>query len=100
MTFRMFVLGLSFLFLSAGCASLCNRNEKVARVLRTQSEVLKKIIVLREKEDFKNRLQVDQVLMEQEMVLMAGINSVVKSEDMIVDLQCKSKQCRGTNASE
>lgn len=99
-TITSFVLVFSFLFLSTGCASVCNRNEKVARVLKTQSEVLKKIIELREKEDFKNRLHVDPVLLEQESVLMAGMTAVVKSEETMTDLKCKSKKCGGANARE
>lgn len=84
-----FLLAISLL----GCAGVSKKDEQVDVVVTSQVDVLKKIVNLRNQESFKARLSLDPVLQEQENILMAGLESVINSQEIY--LRAKNKpECR------
>ena len=81
-----------------GCASPCRRSEKISQVMSRQNKVLMKIREIRTTEEFKKRLSRDQILMEQERVLLTGINSVVESNETLLNLEGRENQFGGVDA--
>jgi hypothetical protein len=98
--FKMCIAVATLGVLLSGCASVCNRDEKVSEVVSRQSKILQEIIDLRSTADFRAHVEADPVLAAQESTLMAGLSGLVKSADTVSRLECKGQTCGGMNARQ
>lgn len=76
-----FLFSILFIVIMSGCAGITTRAEQVNSVVGLQVGVLKKIVEMRKHESIKSRIGADPVLMEQENILMAGLDSVISSQE-------------------
>lgn len=87
----MFIVGL------VGCAGVSTKEDQIDSVVSSQSDVLKKIVTLRQQESVKTRINSDPVLAEQENVLMSGLDSVISSQEAFLKARNKTEEIRGVH---
>lgn len=80
-------------FALIGCASASTKNAQIDSVVKSQVDVLKKIVALRNQESVKIRINGDPILAEQETVLMSGLDSVINSQETF--LKARNKNGKG-----
>lgn len=80
-----------------GCAGVSTKEDQIDSVVSSQSDVLKKIVTLRQQEAVKTRINSDPVLAEQENVLMSGLDSVINSQEAFLRARNKTEEIRGVH---
>ncbi len=80
-----------------GCAGVSTKEDQIDSVVSSQSDVLKKIVTLRQQESVKARISSDPVLVEQENVLMSGLDSVISSQETFLKARNKPEKLGGVH---
>lgn len=95
--FTDFLFSILLVVIMCGCAGLSTTEKQVDSVVSLQVDVLKKIVEMRKHESIKSRINADPVLMEQENILMSGLDSVISSQETYLNEKSKIKSERGAN---
>lgn len=80
-----------------GCAAVTKKEDQIAVVVDSQIDVLKKIVSLRQQEPLKTRICSDPLLLEQENILLAGLESVIHSQETYLKAKNKPEYKRSVN---
>ena len=72
-----------------GCATGNSRENQEVLVIKSQIDVLKKLVSIRSQDTFKAKIKSDTILQSQEDILASGINSVIESQEAF--LKCRAE---------
>ena len=81
-----------------GCAGAPSREESVDTVVRHQIDVLKKLRAIRAQDAVQSKIHADPVLSAQETVLVNGLDSVISSQEAVLEANMPREMERGKHA--
>lgn len=87
----------SIAIIAIGCTSMTTKQEQIDNTIKIQADVLRNLVQLRGQEPLKSKINSDPVLMEEESVLISGISSVIKSQEIYLSTKNKPEMKRVEN---